>query len=247
MGIMEPPRCVVMHCAVWWQAVFGPGDDYQVVPDLTMVEALEECADGLRITGQRECVFVCVSIDVVVSGSQVRGSAFLFVFPLMPWSQDHRSEGVRFCLCFPWCHGLRITGQRECVFVCVSIDAMVSGSLVRGSVFLCSHWCRGLRIADQRECVFVFVPIDVVSESQVRGSVFLFVFPLMPWSQNHRSEGVRFCLCFHWCHGLGITGQRDCIFVCVSIDAMVSESQNTEYFIHPITGNYSVTSHIKST
>ena len=49
---------------------------------------------------------------LMVSGSQVRGSAFLFVFPLMPWSQDHRSEGVHFCLCFHWCHGLRITEYR---------------------------------------------------------------------------------------------------------------------------------------
>ena len=49
----------------------------------------------------------------MVSGSQVRGSAFLF--PLMPWSQDHRSEGVCFC---------------------VPMDAMVSGSQVRGSAFL---------------------------------------------------------------------------------------------------------------
>ena len=87
----NPPCCIVMHCAVWWQAVFGPGDDYQVVPDLTMVEALEESADGLRITGQRECVFV---------------------FPSMSWSQNHRSEGVRFCLCSHWCHGLRITEYR---------------------------------------------------------------------------------------------------------------------------------------
>ena len=97
--------------------MFGPGDDYQVVPDLTMVEALEECADGLRITGQRECVFVCVSIDVVVSGSQVRGSAFLFVFPLMPWSQDHRSEGVRFCLfpLMPWSQDHRSEGVCFCL------------------------------------------------------------------------------------------------------------------------------------
>ena len=81
------------------------------------------------------------------------------MFPLMSWSQDRRSEGVRFCFCSHRCR-LRITGQRECVFVCVSIDAMVS-------------------------------------ESQVRGSAFLFVFPLMPWSRDHRSEGLHFCLCFY--------------------------------------------------
>ena len=197
--------------------MFGPGDDYQVVPDLTMVEALEECADGLRITGQRECVSVCVSIDAMVSGSQVRGSVFLcshgchglritggggggglFVFLSMPWSQNPRS-GSAFLFVFPLMSWSQNHRSEEVCFC------------------LCSHQCRGLRITDQRECVFVCVPIDavvsgspvrgsaflfvsidvVVSESQVRGSVFLFVFPLMLWSQNHRSEGVRFCLCSH--------------------------------------------------
>jgi hypothetical protein len=33
------------------QAVFGPSDDYQVVPDETPVEALEESTDDLSISG----------------------------------------------------------------------------------------------------------------------------------------------------------------------------------------------------
>ena len=59
--------------------MFGPGDDYQVVPNLTMVEALEESADGLRITGQRECVFVCVPMDAMVSESQ---NTEYFILPI---------------------------------------------------------------------------------------------------------------------------------------------------------------------
>ena len=46
--------------------VFGPGDDYQLVPDQTPVESLQQAAKDLSIAGQ--CVYMlgCVCLCVRV-------------------------------------------------------------------------------------------------------------------------------------------------------------------------------------
>ena len=108
--------------------MFGPGDDYQVVPDQTPVEALEESADGLRITGQWEFVSVCSSFGV---RSWYHSSGGPCVFLFIPHWCDGFSiicpgEFLSFHLFFHCCDGLCITLR-----ICFSLFC---------------HWCDSLSI-----------------------------------------------------------------------------------------------------